>query len=54
MIWLVSRVWSSGKGLGWVSRTSVRFPFGSPLSSKVVSCGHCPVTLSLTVNEILK
>ena len=32
-------------------RTSVRFPFGRPLSSKVVVCGHCLVILSLTVNE---
>ena len=34
-------------------RTSVRFRFGSPFSSKVVVCGHCLVTLSLTINEIL-
>ena len=33
-------------------RTSVRICFGSP--SKVVVCGHCLVTLSLTVNETLK
>jgi len=26
-------------------------PFGRPLSSKVVVCGHCLVILSLTVNE---
>ena len=38
-----------------VSRgTSVRIRFGSPFSSKVVVCGHCLVTLSLTINEILK
>ena len=27
---------------------------GSPFSSKVVACGHCHVTLPLTVNEALK
>ena len=38
-----------------VSRgTSVRIRFGSPLSSKVVVCRHCFVTLSLTINETLK
>ena len=30
-------------------RTSVRFCFGSPFSSKIVVCGHCLVTLSLTI-----
>ena len=36
-------------------RTSVRYRFGSPFSSKkVVVCGHCLVTLSLTINETLK
>ena len=30
-------------------RTSVRICFGSPFSSKVVVCGHCLVTLSLTI-----
>ena len=34
-------VWPSGK-------TSVRFCFGSPFSSKVAVCGHCLVTLSVT------
>ena len=34
-------------------RTSVRYRFGSPFSSNVVVCGHCPVTLSLTINETL-
>ena len=33
---------------------SVRIRFGSPLSSKVVVCRHCLVTLSLTINETLK
>ena len=48
-------VWPSGKGVGLVSRTSdVRFLFGSPFSSKVVVCGHCLGTLSLTINETLK
>ena len=28
--------------------------FGSRLSSKVVVCGHCLVTLSLTINQTLK
>ena len=36
------------------SRTSVRFHFGFPFSSKVVVCGHCLVTLSLTINETVK
>ena len=36
-------------------RTSVRYRFGSPhFSSKIVVCGHCLVTLSLTINETLK
>ena len=35
-------------------RASVRFHFGAPLSSKVVVCGHCLVTLSLTANETLR
>ena len=35
-------------------RTSVRYHFGSPFSSKVVVCGHGLVTLSLTINETLK
>ena len=49
---LVSRF---GLGVRLVSRgTSVRIRFGSPFSSKVVVCGHCLVTLSLTINEILK
>ena len=34
--------------------TSVQISFGSPFSSKVVVCGHCLVTLSLTINETLK
>ena len=29
--------------------TSVRIRFGCPFSSKVVVCGHCLVTLSLTI-----
>ena len=38
-----------------VSRgTSVRLRFGSLFSLKVVVCGHSLVTLSLTINEILK
>ena len=34
--------------------SSVRIRFGSPFSSKVVVCGHCLVTLSLTINQTLK
>ena len=45
-------VWPSGKLVS--GRTSVRYRFGSPFSSKVVVCGHVLVTLSLTVNETLK
>ena len=42
-------------GFRLVSRgTSVRIHFGSPFSSKVVICGHCLVTLSLTINVTLK
>ena len=44
-----------GLSLRLVSRgTSVRIRFGSPLSSNVVVCGHCLVTLSITINETLK
>ena len=45
-------VWPSGKAVSRV--TSVRIRFGSAFSSKVVVCGHCLVTLSLTINETLK
>ena len=42
--------WPSGKTLGWYAKgTSVRICFGSPFSSKVVVCGHCLMTLSLTI-----
>jgi len=34
-------------------RTSVRYRFGSPFSSKIVVCGQCLVTLSLTINETI-
>ena len=45
----------SGKAVRLVSRgTSVRIRFGSHFSLKIVVCGHCPVTLSLTINETLK
>ena len=38
------------QGVRLVSRrTSVRNCFGSPISSKAVVCGHCLVTLSLTI-----
>ena len=41
---------------GWSAafRISVRYRFGSPLSSKAVGCGHCLLTLSLTINQTLK
>ena len=35
-------------------KTSVRYRFGFPFVSKVVVCGHCLVTLSLTINETVK
>ena len=35
-------------------RTSARYRFGTPFSSKVVVCGHGHVTLSLTINETLR
>ena len=45
-------VWPSGKAVRLVSRwPSVRIRFGSPFSSNVVVCGHCLVTLSLTVRK---
>ena len=34
--------------------TSVRIRFGSPFSSKIVVCGQCLVTLSITTNETFK
>ena len=37
-------VWPSGKALG-----KIRICFGSPFSSKFLACGHCLVTLSLTI-----
>ena len=49
-------VWPSGKALGSEAEGH-QFEsahFGSPFSSKVVVCGHCLVTLSLTINETLK
>ena len=49
-------VWPSRVRRYWLvsGRTSVRYRFGSPFSSKVVVCGHGLVTLSLTINETLK
>ena len=35
-------------------RSTSQHRFGSPFSSKVVVCGHCLVTLPLTINETLK
>ena len=35
-------------------RTLVQIHIGSPFSSKVMACGHCLVTLPLTINETLK
>ena len=47
-------VWLSGKALRLVSRgTPVQIRFGSLFTSEVVVCGHCLVTLPLTINEIL-
>ena len=44
------RVSRFGLAVRLVSRgTSVRIRFGSPFSLKVVVCGHCLVTLSLTI-----
>ena len=39
--------------LGWYAEEP-RFESASALSSKVVVCGHCLVTLSLTINATLK
>ena len=48
-------VWPRGKALEAGSkRASVRFLFVSPFSSKVVVCGHCFMTLFLTITETLK
>ena len=49
-------VWPSGKAVGWKAEGPrfVRIRFGSPFSSKVAVCGHCLVTLSLTINETPK
>ena len=49
-------VWPSGKALVRLVRggASVRIRFGSPLSSEVVVCAHCLLTLSLTINQTLK
>jgi len=45
--------WPGGKAFPRLvsRRTSVRFHFGSPFSSKFVICGHCLVTLPLIANE---
>ena len=43
---------SAGEDVSWFGLAvgaSVRIRFGSPLSSKVVVCGHCIVTVSLTI-----
>ena len=47
--------WPNGKALGWYAEEP-RFESASALlfSSKVVICGRCLVTLSLTVNETVK
>ena len=48
---LVSRIGLAVRCYRLVNRrTSVRFRSGSPLSSKVVICGHCLVTLSLSTH----
>ena len=44
-------------GLGWYGvrrMVSILFHFGSPLSWEVVVCGHCHVTLALTMNGTWK
>ena len=44
-----------GLAVRLISRgTSVRIRFGSPFSSTAVVCGHCLVTLSLTINQTVK
>ena len=49
-IWRGSEpVWPTGEAVGWYRGASVRIRFCSPFSSKVVICGHCLVTLSLTI-----
>ena len=54
--WLISICVSRfGLAVKLVSRgTSVRIRIGSPSTLKVVVCGHCLVTLSLTIHETLK
>ena len=53
--WVLWASLAEWQGVSLVSRgTSVQICFGSPLSSKVVVCWHCLVTLSLTINETLK
>ena len=48
-VWVLKRLWKlESRG------TSVRIRYGSPFSSKAVVCGHCLVTLTLTINETLK
>ena len=50
-------VWPSGKALGWQVGSSIDSASALPplhLFEKVVVCGHCLVTLSLTINETLK
>ena len=37
--------------LGVTRRTSVRFRFGFLFSSKAVVCGHCLVTMSITIYQ---
>ena len=45
-------VWPSGEALGEVPR--FESALGSPFSSKVEVCGHCLVTLFLTIYDTLK
>ena len=54
--WPESRVWRPSRGKALLprlvsGRTSVLYRFGSPFSSKVVVCGHCLVTLSITFHS---
>ena len=48
-------LWPSSKALGWKQKGLGSIPLWlSFLFKKAVVCGHCLVTLSLTINETLK
>ena len=46
--------WQSDAEITHMFKNQNQDRFGSPFFSKVVVCGHCLVTLSLTINETLK